>query len=66
MAIEKIKAPQSHTKYEFTDTEGNLHTLADMLPAQPGDEDYVNVDGGQCCCGEYNCKDEYAHWSSGH
>lgn len=51
---------------EFTDDEGNLHTLADMLPAQPGDEDYINVDEGQCCCGEYDCKDEYAHWSSGY
>ena len=51
---------------EFTDDEGNLHTLVDMLPAQPGDDDYVDVDGGQCCCGEYNCKEEYSHWSSGH
>jgi hypothetical protein len=51
---------------EFTDDGGNLHTLADMLPAQPGDEDYINVDEGQCCCGEYDCKDEYVHWSSGY
>lgn len=27
------------------------------------DIDTVN---GQCCCGEYNCKDEYVHWTSGY
>ena len=53
-------------KDTFKDEEGTLQTLADMLPAQPGDDDYVDVDGGQCCCGEYQCKEEYAHWSSGH
>jgi len=50
----------------FKDDEGTLHTLADMLPAQPGDGDFIDVDGGQCCCLEYNCNEEYSHWSSGH
>ena len=30
-------------KDTFKDEEGTLHTLVDMLPAQPGDEDYINV-----------------------
>ena len=25
----------------------------------------IDVENGQCCCGEYNCKESYAHWSSG-
>jgi|TARA_R110001583_G_scaffold67164_2_gene192375 hypothetical protein len=53
-------------KDTFKDEQGTLHALADMLPAQPGDDDYVDVDNGQCCCGEYQCKEEYSHWSSGY
>lgn len=26
----------------------------------------VDTANGQCCCGEYNCKDEYVHWTSGY
>ena len=26
------------------------------------DED---LEEGQCICGEFNCPDEYAHWTSG-
>ena len=25
----------------------------------------IDTINGQCCCGEYNCKDEYVHWTSG-
>jgi len=28
----------------------------------PGDEE---LQPGQCICGAFECKDEYAHWSSG-
>lgn len=42
-----------------------IMSLADVLPAQPGDGDYIDSDNGQCCCGEYQCKEEYVHWTSG-
>lgn len=25
----------------------------------------IDIDGGQCICGEYKCSDEYVHWTSG-
>lgn len=43
----------------------DIMTLADVLPAQPGDGDYIDSDNGQCCCGDYQCKEEYVHWTSG-
>jgi len=36
-----------------------------VLPAQPGDGDFIDSDNGQCCCFEYDCKDAYVHWTSG-
>jgi len=54
------------TKETMSDAKGDITTLAELLPPLPGDDDYVDVDGGQCCCGEYNCNEEYVHWSSGH
>lgn len=42
-----------------------IMSLADVLPSQPGDGDYIDSDNGQCCCGEYQCKEEYVHWTSG-
>ena len=43
----------------------DIMTLADVLPAQPGDGDFIDSDNGQCCCLEYDCKDAYVHWTSG-
>ena len=25
----------------------------------------IDISNGQCCCGEYRCKEEYVHWTSG-
>ena len=25
----------------------------------------IDIENGQCCCGEYDCPDEYFHWSKG-
>ncbi len=52
------------TRYEPAMTEEQI-TLADVLMSKPGDEDYVDSDNGQCCCGDYNCQQEYIHWTSG-
>ena len=41
-----------------------IMSLADVLPAQPGDGDYIDSDNGQCCCGEYQCEEGYVHWTS--
>ena len=26
----------------------------------------IDTENGQCCCGEYDCKDSYIHWTSGY
>ena len=26
----------------------------------------IDTANGQCVCGEYNCNDEYVHWTSGY
>ena len=44
----------------------DIMTLADVLPAQLGSSEFIDVDGGQCCCLEYNCKEAYVHWTSGY
>jgi hypothetical protein len=25
----------------------------------------IDIDGGQCVCGKYNCRESYVHWTSG-
>ena len=41
-------------------------TAADVMPPMPGDDDYIDQENGQCCCGEYNCDEAYVHWTSGY
>lgn len=40
-------------------------TLDDVRPPQPGEDDYIDQENGQCCCGEYDCPDSYSHWTRG-
>ena len=40
-------------------------TREDVMPPVPGDDDYIDQENGQCCCGEYNCNEAYVHWTSG-
>ena len=35
-----------------------------MDPNENPNED-IDIENGQCCCGEYDCQDEYVHWSKG-
>ena len=45
----------------FVDDTGETHHINDFAPS-PEDE----VPAGYCICGEKNCADEYAHWTSGY
>lgn len=33
-------------------------------PSDPNED--IDTENGQCCCGEYNCNEEYVHWTSGY
>ena len=59
MAVQKLR-------FEPEVVEQDLFDAYDAYEAHPGDDDYIDVDNGQCCCGEYHCKDEYSHWSKGY
>jgi len=50
---------------KFIDETGVEHHISDFLPPAKGDADFIDSDNGQCCCGEYDCKESYEHWTSG-
>lgn len=48
------------------ETEGQ--ELESLQPRQQIEWDInsdIDQENGQCCCGEYNCNEEYVHWTSG-
>lgn len=34
------------------------------IDADPNED--IDTENGQCICGDYNCSEEYAHWTSGY
>lgn len=44
---------------------------SDANDPRPGPQEHdftdpnADLEEGQCICGEFNCKDEYSHWTSG-
>lgn len=67
--FESLQAGQSEIEFRrgYYYPKGTFDlTIEDVLPPMPGDADYVDQENGQCCCGEYNCAEEYVHWTSGY
>jgi hypothetical protein len=42
----------------------NLFQINEQPETDPNED--IDTENGQCCCGEYDCKDSYVHWTSGY
>ena len=55
---------KNHTQLTKQDLD-NLERYGVLSPQELAPDD-DNLQEGQCICGAFNCKDEYAHWTSGY
>jgi len=54
-----------HIESGWADLDRAKQQVNEFDPGPVEGPDGIPLQPGQCICGEFNCKDEYSHWTSG-
>lgn len=60
-----VKSYEKLLGRSLTSEEKSNYKTYGVISAQEFEVDDIELKPGQCICGAFECKDEYAHWSSG-